>query len=276
MKSASCPCCLQTVTSASFSPNLRPSGKAITFPIFQCPQCQHAWLSTDTVEHELIEAEYAHDYEGHRTDKFFESRVRESLTNEILPIVPPPADILDVGCGNGAFILVANSMGYNAVGIDISPGGVSIARSRGANAIEGDFLTYEFDRKFDIITMWDVVEHLRDPAVFFERARVFLKPGGLLVIKTPGISQRSFRIIRGMPWLAGFLLHAPHHVQYWTPSSMTALLTRTRFPELIWWQSSAFRSPPKAKTLRKILGRGVKTLLRKYAANKNLYLAARF
>lgn len=276
MGSNSCPCCLKTVEGAWLSLSRRPSGRAILFSVFRCPLCQHAWLSTDAEEHGLIEAEYAHNYEGHRVDEFFKGRMIESLTKEISPVVPPPAQILDVGCGNGTFILVANSMGYEAMGIDISPGGVSIARAAGAKAIEGDFLTYEFDRKFDIITMWDVVEHLREPAAFFERASTLLKPHGLLVIKTPGISQRSLQIVGGLPWAAGFLLHAPHHVQYWTPSSMTALLARTGFSDLIWWQSKAFRSQQKATTLRKILLRRAKGILRNYAANRNLYLAARF
>ncbi|MBC7101624.1 MAG: class I SAM-dependent methyltransferase [Parvibaculum sp.] len=176
---------------------------------------------------------------------------------------------------NGSFALAAEEFGYRALGIDISAEGVEFAVSRGANARNLDFLTYNFNQKFDIVTMWDVVEHLREPARFLVRAGALLNPGGILVIKTPSIGEPCLRVVQRFPSLASTLLEAPDHVQFWTKPAMDTLLKRSGFRQVAYRPSRGFRSPAHGGSPMRKLKRKVKSALRQYGGNSNLYLSAR-
>ncbi|MFL6733841.1 MAG: class I SAM-dependent methyltransferase [Sphingomicrobium sp.] len=105
------------------------------------------------------------------------------------------------------------SLGYNIEGIDVSPASAEICTAEGLKARAGDFLTEQFDGKFDLITMWDVVEHLRDPAMFLARARELLSDTGYLFARIPGFGEISVHLSSMIPRAAGTLLGAPEHVQ---------------------------------------------------------------
>lgn len=270
-----CPCCGQANPQRSFLTKIPVGGEVCTFRVTTCPECDHSWLATSSTQHKKIEEIYDHDYSGHRVDPVFERKCLEALKEDIAPLVPPPASLLDVGCGNGSFVLAAQEMGYSALGIDIARAGVEIAVRRGANARCIDFETHEFGIKFDIISMWDVVEHLHDPIIFFRRAHKLLKPGGVLVIKTPSIGKACLQIVRHLDGTAPALLHAPNHVQYWTRHSMAVVLTRSGFVDPIFWPSRSFRGSPASTSFQRKLIRKAKNFIQKYSGNSNLFLAAR-
>lgn len=268
-----CPCCGVSGPGRAFEVGWRIEDSKPQ--IATCGTCKHSWLATAESQHRQIEETYRHDYAGHRVDAVFEEKCRIAIAEDISPLVPTPADLLDVGCGNGSFVLAAEEAGYRALGIDISPEGVEFAASRGANAQNLDFLIHDFERKFDVITMWDVVEHLREPASFLVRASELLNADGVLVIKTPSIGEPCLRMVQRFPSLASALLETPDHVQFWTKRSMDALLTRTGFGEVTYWPSRGFRSAALGGSPTKRLKRKVKATLRRYSGNSNLYLSAR-
>ncbi len=104
-----------------------------------------------------------------------------------------PADgraLLDVGAYIGVFVEVAAAAGWRAQGVEPSAWASAEARRRGlavhAGTLESAALPPE---SFDGVTMWDVIEHLSDPAAELERyARRLLRPGGWLVVHTMDIS----------------------------------------------------------------------------------------
>lgn len=271
--SISCPCCKQAGPLSSFSIELTTSGRLRNFEIHECGTCKHAWLATDRASHEIIESVYNHDYAGHRLDQHFERRCREEIKGNISRLISPPADLLDVGCGNGSFILAAKENGYDALGIDISAEGVAIANKRGATALNVDFLTHDFGQLFDVITMWDVIEHLREPEIFLTRAKKLLSPDGILIIKTPSIGKPCLQLVRTIKRAAPSLLQTPDHVQFWTKTSMDALLTRTGFTNTIYWPTKAFRSHAKAKSAKQTAKRIIRKEISRLTGNGNLYLA---
>jgi hypothetical protein len=159
--------------------------------------------------------------------------------------------------------------------VDISEDAAEHCRSLGLQARAGDFLTMPFAGGYDIITMWDVMEHLSRPAAFLQRARELLAPGGMVVLKIPGFGPLSYRAIAVYPRLATTVLSAPGHQQYFTPRSLTALLGRTGFAEPEWLPAGAFRSKRATTNLKTKLARLLTRAVSRTAGNGNLYVAAR-
>ena len=131
--------------------------------------------------------------------------------------------LLDVGCGDGDFLLGMQERGWEVHGLDISPVAVSIARQKGLDVFQGGLLEARYpEGEFDRVTMWDVLEHLHDPGVQLARVAQLLKPGGRLVATTPNAHSLDFRLF-GCTWNG---LDTPRHLYIYTRSALLALLDR--------------------------------------------------
>jgi 2-polyprenyl-3-methyl-5-hydroxy-6-metoxy-1,4-benzoquinol methylase len=114
--------------------------------------------------------------------------------------------LLDIGCGPGQFIDLARNAGFTVTGLEYNPVLAARARARsGADIIEGDFLSIDLgDRRFDVVTMLDLIEHVSDPVAALARCRELLNPGGRLVVYTPNhasliteLAMMLHRVTRG-------------------------------------------------------------------------------
>ncbi|HXD75099.1 MAG TPA: methyltransferase domain-containing protein [Vicinamibacterales bacterium] len=94
--------------------------------------------------------------------------------------------VLDVGCAFGSFIELAKSRGWTASGVEVSPYSSKFAReSRGLDVFTGDLADYTAAAEsFDLVTLWDVIEHVREAQGTLTRAARLLKPGGHLMLTT--------------------------------------------------------------------------------------------
>ena len=118
------------------------------------------------------------------------------------------------------------SLVRSAAEIDISEAAVDYAREKlGANAIAGDYLATDLGRKFDLICMWDTVEHLRYPHRFIAKVAEELRPGGMLALTTGDIGTINARI-RGHRWR---MIHPPTHLHFFSLDTMRRLLERYGF-----------------------------------------------
>jgi SAM-dependent methyltransferase len=135
-------------------------------------------------------------------------------------------DLFEIGCAYGFFLDEARPWLRSAFGIDISAEAVRFAvQERGVNASQGDYLSLNLGRKFDIIAMWDTVEHLKYPNRFIEKAAQDLRPGGLLAITTGDIGSLAARL-QGRHWR---LIHPPTHLHYFSVPTISELLHRNGF-----------------------------------------------
>jgi 2-polyprenyl-3-methyl-5-hydroxy-6-metoxy-1,4-benzoquinol methylase len=87
--------------------------------------------------------------------------------------------------------------------------------------ITGDFLEVEVPGTFAVITMFDVLEHMRDPRACVARSRELLAPGGILAIETGDLASPWARLL-GTRW---YFLDPPQHLSYFTAAGLAALVT---------------------------------------------------
>lgn len=141
---------------------------------------------------------------------------------------PEGGDLWEIGCAYGFFLEAAQTH-FNAAGCDIAADAVeSGVAARGVKAVYGDYLKMEKGGPFDVICLWDTVEHMARPDLYLEKAFSELKPGGTLALSTGDIGSRWARV-RGRHWR---LIHPPTHVHYFTQHSMGQLLARLGFEEV--------------------------------------------
>lgn len=126
-----------------------------------------------------------------------------------LPAPAAGARVLDVGCGSGVLLARMKSLGWDAEGVELDPGGVAAARARGVRVHQGQLADQNFPAdSFDAVHSAHVIEHVYDAAALLRECFRILKPGGRLVILTPntaGLGHRQF----GRAWLN---LDPPRHL----------------------------------------------------------------
>jgi 2-polyprenyl-3-methyl-5-hydroxy-6-metoxy-1,4-benzoquinol methylase len=139
---------------------------------------------------------------------------------------------LDIGCGAGGFLELAKREGWEAFGVDPSDIAVNFARGKGLNVICGTLQTAGYaPGSFDVVTMWDVLEHLADPRRAIEEAHAVLKIGGFLVVRVPNTDFQLLkalmleRVFRGQP----ISLQGNLHLNHFSPASLRRLLTSSGF-----------------------------------------------
>lgn len=138
-----------------------------------------------------------------------------------------PAPLLDVGCATGLFAARAQAAGYQASGIDASRWAVERARARrsGAEFRAGSLESTNFaSGSFQIITLWDVLEHVHSPLEVIERVRDWLSPGGFLFLSLPNADSLVAKAM-GKHWV----LLLREHLWYFSPDTVGRLLSRAGF-----------------------------------------------
>jgi 2-polyprenyl-3-methyl-5-hydroxy-6-metoxy-1,4-benzoquinol methylase len=152
---------------------------------------------------------------------------------QIEHLAPRRGRILDVGCSKGFLLDVARAEGWDAVGIELNRNAVEEARARGLDVRQGEFDDRAFDEaSFDVVTLFDLLEHARDPRGALAACRRVLRPGGLLVVTTPDIGGLVPRVTYGL--FAGTLgawdhPTPPGHLIQFSRRTLRQLLENTGF-----------------------------------------------
>jgi 2-polyprenyl-3-methyl-5-hydroxy-6-metoxy-1,4-benzoquinol methylase len=108
----------------------------------------------------------------------------------------PPGKLFDIGCYTGTFLEVASNAGWDVSGFELSSWAAALARRSGFSKIyEGDLSQIPIEpNSLEVITLWDVIEHLHNPADLLEHASRFLKNGGILALSTHLLDSYPVRI----------------------------------------------------------------------------------
>lgn len=126
--------------------------------------------------------------------------------------------LLDIGSGAGLFIAAAARRNWSAVGLELSSTGVEFARTKlGVDARQGTAESLaSLGETFDVVTMFDVIEHLYDPVEVLRLSRSVLRRGGLVMISTPNYDALS-RLALGTDWA---ILSPLEHLYYFTAKTL--------------------------------------------------------
>jgi 2-polyprenyl-3-methyl-5-hydroxy-6-metoxy-1,4-benzoquinol methylase len=110
--------------------------------------------------------------------------------------------LLDIGCAQGFFLFNASKAGYAAKGVEISQDAVAYARNEFGLDVEAQpFEELRFGAAhFDVVTLWQVLEHVPYPLTMLREVNRILRPGGLVVVSTPDIGGIPAKILRKKWW----------------------------------------------------------------------------
>ncbi len=130
--------------------------------------------------------------------------------------------IYDIGCGFGHFLLTGKQLGYDVSGVEMSRANASFVRGTlGIPIDEGDFLAKKGGIRYDILTLWDVLEHVDRPDLIVGKASAMIRPGGYLFIQVPALDSLLASLLKGGWWAVGL-----DHVNYFSRRTITLLLDR--------------------------------------------------
>lgn len=153
--------------------------------------------------------------------------------------VRPTGRLLEVGPGRGYFLQVSRDAGWDVAGVELSGAAAGQLRNRGFDVAQGtlDDLPAP-DRRFDMVVMWDVLEHVPDPVAALRHVPRLLGPGGLFVLKVPnraGLRPWLNRALTGsaLGWVGRrlgmtnyYVDHGFHHLFHFTRGGIRLALGR--------------------------------------------------
>ncbi|MCU0612893.1 MAG: class I SAM-dependent methyltransferase, partial [Candidatus Eisenbacteria bacterium] len=111
-----------------------------------------------------------------------------------------PGSLLDVGCAYGVLLQEAHTRSIAAVGLELSDAAVQYCRGSGLSIRQGGLGSLEIDERFEVVFMWDVLEHLADPARAIAEAREHIVPGGVLTLVVPDRGSAAARWLGERWW----------------------------------------------------------------------------
>ncbi|MFV0318146.1 MAG: class I SAM-dependent methyltransferase [Microthrixaceae bacterium] len=217
--------------------------------LVRCPTCDLVFVGNPPEDDSVGDLYTAPEFHAELTtgdadgDSIAERTARGHLGDmERAGAAPRPGRnrLLDVGSAAGHFLGVARDAGWLVHGVELNDATANIARNRGFDVLTGtigdlvDHRATGDNDLFDVVTMWDVIEHVTDPVQLLEQTRDLLSPEGELWIATPNVDglfpRASYRVARR----AGRWPHPepPYHLSQFSERTMRNALARAGFPDV--------------------------------------------
>lgn len=217
---------------------------------YLCNDCRLVF-NKDTFEQKFEEKKYDDFYEetGRRFFPIIEYVVIAFRFLKALVIAiryPKAKSILDIGSGRGYMLFFLKKyFGFKtAIGTQVSRPAFLFSKNKlGLDVYDQDLLTIDFNsQQFDVITIFHVLEHLKNPDAYIAKINSLLKPGGKIIIEVPNFNSWTKKLT-GCYWLG---LDFQHHIFFFDPSTLKILLKKHNFNILkintFSWEYSAFTS----------------------------------
>ncbi len=198
-----------------------------TYSVYECKGCglgiTHPFPDLDHLA-EFYSSESYRDRGGRRFIAPVEAVVQGLRTGRLRKIgsLASKGRMLDVGCGRGLMLAMAQRMGWLVTGVEFNDETAAPARAElGLDIRTGRLSDIGFKKNsFDAITFWHSLEHLEDAVDAVREAAGLLKPGGMLLISVPNFESLQSRM-SGTGW---FHLDVPFHLYHFSTLNIKRLL----------------------------------------------------
>jgi len=172
---------------------------------------------------------FQNSYTTAKESSYFDKTKKREICNLemefVNSLVTERGSVLDVGSGDGSFAQAAFEDGWTSYALDpAGPEREETVDGRSLRMMRGILADLERDARFNLITMWDVVEHLERPLDLILDSKNHLVPGGWLVIET-GNFQSTGKVLGRKNWWC----YQYDHRWYFNPTSLQELLARAGF-----------------------------------------------
>ena len=205
-----------------------------------CLDCGMIYESPRFPAEVIVEGYRASKEAGH--DSQYRMRVLSflrALQKKRQHIPAPGARVLDIGTAGGAFLDAAAEYGFDAYGMELSQDLVDRGKARGLKIEQGTIESHGFEpQSFDMVCLWDVIEHLPDPRAALAEIRKLLKPQGVLLINYPDIGTWQAKLAGKKFW---WILSV--HLHHFSRSTIRDICQRTGFEAFHfrrYWQTLEF------------------------------------
>lgn len=210
----------------------------VNYKIFRCRGCKSVFIDNIITDEKYYRDNYSlnyYDNDGknnflyHFLSSFlikFSAKNKEGIILDFSGNKNKKMSILDFGCGDGSFLSNLDKNRFDIYGVEINPEGVKICLEKNLRVYDQDILKIDFkEKKFDIITLWHVVEHIKNPIQVFNKLNNLLEKDGILLISTPNTDGIGFKYGKG-DW---FHLDSPRHLILYNEKSLKKLCLMTNF-----------------------------------------------
>jgi SAM-dependent methyltransferase len=223
--SENCPVCGNPAWSNFLSAPDRYHLRRQPYYLRRCDSCSLVWLACPPA-HEEMALHYGKDYyDGVSSAGETPDRWREQW--EVIRRYKQGGDFLDIGCSSGGFLRTFKGDSWRLHGIEIAPEMAERARLNTAGEIfAGDALSAPFaPASFDVVTCFDVLEHVHDPQGLLGKVMEWLRPGGIFYTMLPNIDSWEAKMCRSY-WYG---LELPRHLFHFSPRSLKRAMESAGF-----------------------------------------------
>lgn len=207
------------------------------YPLAKCGNCSMVW---DYQFEQENEAQYEKLYFKNDNPKggyanYFDGMAINKKTfahrlKKIEKKLGKKGKLLDVGCALGDCLMVARDLGWeDCQGLELSEYASSFAKKRGLNVSRGTLFSKKFPKNyFDVVTMFDVIEHVDDPIKQLKEIYRILKPGGIVLLVTPDIGGFWSKLL-GSNW---YHYKPGEHLLYFSQEPTCLALKKVGFKKI--------------------------------------------
>lgn len=203
-----------------------------SFTYGRCPKCSFFYINPRPIPSVL--ERYCRES---RAGKFFQEKIIaptiQTRANRIFmprlawlnQIYPSKGKLLDIGCSLGIFLDLARQDGWEPFGIEFSPTAIVACKEKSIMVSPHPIERSEFPKNaFNVITLWEVLEHVSSPRDVIVACYQHLKPGGKLIVTVPNIEGIEFQLLGKAHTNIGV-----GHLNYFSPKLLASFLEVQRF-----------------------------------------------
>jgi SAM-dependent methyltransferase len=175
--------------------------------LWKCQECESSFTQNAIHEEDAIKLYSQGSPQVRWTNLPFEKAKTSLVISKLESLLNPGTRVLDIGCGSGTFLDFAKARGCQTHGVEYSNSSLEKIVQRGHKGFSD---LSKVNDVFDVITAFDVVEHLYDVSHFLETCKSMLSPGGYLVLLTGDISCDSAKKSKSNWWYTQY----PEHIVF--------------------------------------------------------------